>query len=79
MLLFARLFQRNTDLSSGEAKLAAQVGGLADSLGVQNLAREWGCALGLRSHRARNGVGKLRLLEVKQLSVQDLVSGFLDA
>ena len=82
VLLFASRFQRNVALSSGEAELTAQVGGLTDSLGVQNLAQKWGCVLGLRSQcdsRAargvlqRTGVGKLRHLEVKHLWVQDLV------
>ena len=49
MLHFSSKLQKSTALSSGEAELSAQVGGLTDGLGIKNLFREFGLTLSLRS------------------------------
>ena len=42
-------FSSKFALSSGDAELSAQVGGLTDGLGIKNLFREFGLILSLRS------------------------------
>ena len=82
ILTFSSKTQKIISLSSGEAELTAQVGGVSDGLGVRNLLEEMGILLTILSRcdssaargiLQRTGVGKIRHLEVKHLWVQDLV------
>ena len=83
LLCFSSRLQRSVALSSGEAELSAQVGGLTDALGIKHLLRECGMNLSVRnccdSSAARGlltrlGTGKQRHLELKHLWVQEVVA-----
>ena len=49
LLCFSSKLQKSVALSSGEAELSAQVGGLTDVLGIEHLFREFGMNLSVRS------------------------------
>ena len=78
VLCFSSKLQKSVALSSGEAELSAQVGGLTDVLGIKRLLREYGMNLSdssaARSVLTRLGTGKLRHLELKHLWVQEVVA-----
>ena len=83
LLCFSSKLQKSVALSSGEAELSAQVGGLTDVLGIKHLFREFGMNLSVRSCcdssaargvLTRLGTGKLRHLELKHLWVQEVVA-----
>ena len=74
--------QKARALSSGEAEYYAMVTGCAEGLGMQSLAEDLGWKMDVRiwTHSSaaeavgtRRGLGKLRHLELKWLSVQDMV------
>ena len=69
-------------LSSGEAEYYAMVKGAIEGLGMQTLARDLGWHLPLRLHvdssaakaiASRQGMGKIRHLEVRHLWLQQVV------
>ena len=74
---FSSKLQKSIALSSGEAELSAQVGGLTDALGIKILFREIGLTFSLRSCcdsgaargvLSRLGTWKLIHLELKHLA-----------
>ena len=78
LLCFSSRLQKSVALSSGEAELSAQVGGITDALGIKHRFREFGIYLSVRSCcdssaargvLTRLGTGKLRHLELKHLWV----------
>ena len=69
-------------LSSGEAEYYSMVKGAIEGLGMQTLARDLGWSLALRLHvdssaakaiASRQGMGKIRHLEVRHLWLQQVV------
>ena len=83
MLAFFSRTQKGLALSSGEAELGAQVGGVSEGLGIANVMNEMGDNISIqcwcdssaaRGIQLRAGAGRIRHLELKQLWVQDLVA-----
>ena len=81
---FSSRLQKTVALSSGEAELNGLVAGLSEAVGVCNVLKEWGgpstvasfCdSSAARGIAQRQGVGRIKHLEVRQLWVQELVSG----
>ena len=75
--------QATVALSSAEAELNALVKGCSESLGLKNLAEEWGQELKVRVNidssaangiAHREGCGKVKHLETRQLWVQETVA-----
>ena len=82
-LTFSCRLQKTLALSSGEAELCAQVGGISEALGIRNLFRDLGFELCIQSRcdssaargiLQRAGAGRIRHLELRHLWVQDLVA-----
>ena len=83
LLSFSSKIQKSVALSSGEAELNAQVLGISEGIGMQRLCREWGCEVLLASRcdssaargtLLRQGLGKMKHLELKHLWTQELVA-----
>ena len=77
---FACRMQKSVALSSGEAELNAQLLGATEGMGVRNVLEELGIEVDIRSHcdssaargvLNRQGVGKVRHLQLKDLWLQE--------